>query len=73
MVKIEEFTKEDFEGNPRFIPLKPEILEGNCNYIFDTEKLEYCGFSHLYCDLEECERVCDILNGVDYLLKEEKR
>ena len=66
------FKKGDFgEDCPRFIP-----FERDENYtlfdIVDTEKLDYVGFIEPYYDLNECRRDCNIMNVIDYLLKEIK-
>lgn len=70
MTEREQFKKEDFEDSPRFIPMNTDDDYGF--YIFDTEKLDYLGFSHLYPSIHNCNIVCDILNTMDYLLKEKK-
>lgn len=72
MIKIikTEFEKEEFEGSPRFIAYQYDSADNKHYYIFDTEKLDYLPFSHLYYNTHECNMICDILNTVDYLLKE---
>ena len=64
-----EFTQEEFEGCPSFVP---EARGNSYNLfdIFDTERLDYVGFIIPYSDVEKCERDCNIMNVVDYLLKE---
>lgn len=65
------FKKEDFvEDTPRFIAMDYEDTRGF--YIFDTEKLDYVGFSNLYHDIHEIDKICDIINTIDYLLKERR-
>ena len=64
------FKKGDFdECCPRFIP-----FERDENYtlfdIVDTERLDYVGFINPYSNLNECNRDCNIMNVLDYLLKE---
>ena len=67
----QEFRREDFEEDcPRFIPMDYDDINGY--YIFDTEKLDYLGFSNLYYTVDDCNKVCDIINTVDYLIKEWK-
>ena len=65
------FTKEEFEDCPRFIPIERDV-----NYtlfdIVDTEKLEFVGFIEPYYDIKECKRDCNIMNVIDYLIKEVK-
>lgn len=65
------FTKEEFEDCPRFMP-----IERDENYrlfdIVDTERLDYVDFIMPYSNVKECERDCNIMNVVDYLLKELK-
>ena len=67
----EKFSKEDFEeGTPRFIPMKYGASMGF--YIFDTERLDFLGFSNMYTDIHYSNMICDIINTLDYLLKEKK-
>lgn len=63
------FTKEEFEDCPRFIPIE---RDGSYSLwdIVDTEKLDYVGFINPYTDINECNRDCNIMNVIDYLLKE---
>lgn len=66
------FAKEDFEDDcPRFVPFE---RDGSYNLfdIVDTERLEYVGFINPYSNIKECNRDCNIMNVVDYLLKELK-
>ena len=69
------YTKEDFgEDCPRFILMKyeSEIYENGESlswYIFDTEKLDFIGDIVPYYDYQEAEKVCNIFNGVSYILK----
>ena len=69
------FTKEEFEDCPRFMPVEREFTVIK-NYsvfdIIDTEKLDYVGFINPYTDIHECNRDCNIMNVIDYLLKELK-
>ena len=74
------FTKEEFEGCPRFIPFKRNErlyydefpMDISLFDIVDTEKLDYVDFIMPYQNVKECERDCNIMNVVDYLLKEIK-
>lgn len=69
MSKKTKYTSEYFdEDTPRFIAMQYE--GSKCFYIFDTVKLDFVGYSHCYHDYRECEKICDIINTVDYLLKE---
>ncbi len=73
-MKNKRFKKGDFEeGCPRFIPMEREFTVIK-NYsvfdIVDTEKLDYVGFINPYHDIKECNRDCNIMNVIDYLLKE---
>lgn len=68
------FTKEEFEDCPRFIPMEysSTIFENGKSiswYIFDTEKLDFLNDIIPYYDIKDCENACNILNGVDYILK----
>lgn len=66
------FKKSDFDGDcGRFIPFK---REGSYSLfdIVDTEKLDFVGFIMPYYDVKDCERDCNIMNVIDYLLKEIK-
>ena len=71
----ETYTKEDFGDEcPRFIPMQyeSEIFENGKSlswYIFDTEKLNFIGDIVPYHDYKEAEKVCNIFNGVSYILK----
>ena len=75
MIMCKTYTKEDFDEDcPRFIPMKyeSEIYENGESvgwYIFDTEKLDFLGDIVPYYDYQEAEKVCNILNGVSYILK----
>lgn len=64
------FKKGDFEEDcERFIPYKRDekyILWD----IVDTEKLDYVDFIMPYSNLKDCERDCNIMNVMDYLLKD---
>lgn len=75
MNENKRFTKEEFEGCPRFIPVAREFTVIK-NYsvfdIVDTEKLEIVDFINPYSDVEECKRDCNIMNVIDYLIKEIK-
>ena len=69
---LKELKKEDFpEYMGRFVP-----FERHENYslwdIVDTKKLEYVWFIMPYTNIKECENACNIMNVVDYLLKEIK-
>ena len=66
-----KFTKEEFEDCPRFIPIERDESY-NLFDIFDTDKLDYVGFINPYRNLNGCQRDCNILNVLDYLLKELK-
>lgn len=63
------FKKGDFEDCPRFVPFERDV-----NYtlfdIVDTEKLDYVGFIEPYDNIKDCRRDCNIMNVLDYLLKE---
>lgn len=64
------FKKGDFDEDcPRFIPFNRDDSY-NLFDIVDTERLDYVGFIHPYWDIHECNRDCNIMNIVDYLLKE---
>lgn len=63
-----KYSKKDFEGCPRFMPMQLDD-ESIVWYIFDTEKLDFLGNIVPYYSLKKCEHACNILNGVDYLLK----
>ena len=69
------FTKEEFEDCPRFIHVPREFTVIK-NYsvfdIVDTEKLEIVDFIKPYFDVNECKRDCNIMNVIDYLIKELK-
>ena len=69
---MNEFTKKEFEDSPRFIPMEIDGMPGGW-YLFDTEKLDYLGFSNFYTNIHECNIVCDIINTIDYILKDEKK
>ena len=75
MIMCKTYTKEDFDEDcPRFIPMKyeSEIYENGESvswYIFDTEKLDFIGDIVPYYDYQEAEKVCNIFNGVSYILK----
>ena len=63
------FTKEEFEDCPRFMPIERD--ESYMLFdIVDTEKLDYVGFIEPYSDVKKCQRDCNIMNVVDYLIKE---
>lgn len=65
-----QFKKGDFdESCPRFIPFE---RDGSYSLfdIVDTEKLNYVGFIMPYHNIKDCERDCNIMNVLDYLLKE---
>lgn len=66
-----QFTKEEFEDCPRFMPIE---RDGSYRLfdIVDTERLDYVGFINPYNDIKECNRDCNIMNVIDYLLKELK-
>lgn len=84
MTENKRFKKGDFEeGCPRFIPFERErktkasdstgneiTLCYNLFDIVDTEKLDYVDFIDPYMDIQDCNRDCNIMNVVDYLLKE---
>ena len=57
------------EDCPRFIPYGRDKSYSLWD-IVDTEKLDYVGFIIPYYNLKECERDCNIMNIIDYLLKE---
>lgn len=65
-----KFTAVTFdEGGPRFVPYARD--ESYILYdIIDTEKMEYVDFIHPYSNINECNRDCNILNVMDYLIKE---
>ena len=63
------FTKEEFEDCPRFMPIERDESYRLFD-IVDTEKLDYVGFINPYADINECNRDCNIMNVIDYLLKE---
>lgn len=64
------FKKGDFDEDcPRFIPFKRDESYSLFD-IVDTEKLDYVGFINPYSNIKECNRDCNIMNVVDYLLKE---
>ena len=66
------FKKGDFmEDCPRFIPFERDESYSLFD-IVDTEKLDYVGFINPYDSINECNRDCNIMNVVDYLLKELK-
>lgn len=65
------FTKEEFEDCPRFMPIERDESYRLFD-IVDTEKLDYVGFINPYNDIHECNRDCNIMNVIDYLLKELK-
>ena len=75
MIMCKTYTKEDFgEDCPRFIPMKyeSEIYENGESlswHVFDTEKLDFLGGIVPYDDYQEAEKMCNILNGVSYILK----
>lgn len=65
------FKKGDFDEDcPRFIPFKRRDVSYNLFDVVDTEKLDYVGFINPYSNIRECNRDCNIMNVVDYLLKE---
>lgn len=65
-----QFKKGDFDEDcERFVAFKRDESY-NLYDIVDTEKLDYVGFIVPYNDYKECERDCNIMNVVDYLLKE---
>ena len=71
-MKKKPFKKGYFDKDcPRFIAYKRDkpfpVFD-----IVDTEKLDYVGFIAPYHDVHDCERDCNIMNVVDYLLKELK-
>ena len=71
MSKKTKYTSEDFdEDAPRFMAMRYPGSKSKCFYIFDTVKLDFVGYSQCYHDYKECEKICDIINTVDYLLKE---
>lgn len=55
----------------RFVPMGRD-KSYNLWDIVDSEKLEYVEFIVPYNDFKECEKTCNILNVVDYLLKEKE-
>lgn len=66
------FKKGDFEEDcERFIPF---VREGSYSLfdIVDTEKLDFVGFIAPYHNLKDCVRDCNIMNVIDYLIKELK-
>ena len=63
------FTKEEFEDCPRFIPIERDESYRLFD-IIDTQRLDYVGFIEPYMDIDECKRDCNIMNVMDYLLKE---
>ena len=66
------FKKGDFvEDCPRFIPFERDESYSLFD-IVDTEKLDYVGFINPYDNIDECNRDCNIMNVIDYLLKELK-
>lgn len=70
MTEKRRFKKGDFEEDcPRFIPFERDESY-NLFDIVDTEKLDYVGFIIPYYSLKDCERDCNIMNVLDYLLKE---
>ena len=64
------FKREDFDDCcPRFIPFERD--EGYGLYdIVDTVKLDYVGFIVPYDNIKDCERDCNIMNVLDYLLND---
>lgn len=67
-----KLKKEDFpQDMGRFVPFERDESYSLWD-IVDTEKVEYVGFIMPYTDIKECEKACNILNVVDYLLKELK-
>lgn len=65
-----KLKKEDMpQGMGRFAPFE---RDGSYSLwdIVDTEKVKYVGFIIPYNNLNECEKACNIINVVDYLLKE---
>jgi len=64
-----KFTADTFDEDcPRFVP-----YARNESYalfdIVDTEKMVYVDFINPYTDVNECNRDCNIMNVLDYLLK----
>lgn len=78
MVMCKTYTKEDFgDDYPRFIPMQyeSEIYENGKSlswYIFDTEKLDFIDDIVPYYDYKEAEKVCNIFNGISYILKSDE-
>lgn len=67
-----KLKKEDLpQGMGRFVPFERDESYSLWD-IVDTEKVEYVGFIMPYNDIKECEKACNIMNVVDYLLKELK-
>ena len=79
------FKKGDFEEDcPRFIPYQRDTSHSlfvdteRIDYvsslfdIVDTEELDYVGFINSYSDINECNRDCNIMNVIDYLLKKKR-
>lgn len=67
-----QFKKGDFDEDcERFVPFARDE-DYTLFDIVDTEKLDYVGFIVPYYNLKECQRDCNIMNVVDYLLKELK-
>lgn len=64
-----KFTKKEFEDCPRFMPIERDESYRLFD-IVDTERLDYVDFIMPYSDVKECERDCNLLNVIDYLLKE---
>ena len=72
MSENKRFKKGDFDEDcPRFIPWKRDESYTLFD-IVDTKRLDFVGFIIPYYDLKECERDCNIMNVLDYLLKELK-
>lgn len=64
------FKREDFDDCcPRFIPFKRD-KDYSLYDIVDTVKLDYVGFIVPYYNIKDCERDCNIMNVLDYLLND---
>ena len=71
MSENKRFKKGDFEeDSPRFIPWERGDVNYNLFDIVDTKRLDYVSFIIPYSNSKECERDCNIMNMLDYLLKE---